>query len=269
MNILQEIFMDTITINILPENFKPLPIIFNTASAYYKQPTTEYPNGKQTFYQILIVLEGKGTLYCNNEVYKLKKGCAFFTAPNTYSKYTNDGGLATAFLTVTGKCMPEFIEHFGCENFRFFHSVDTEKYVADIKEIINEYYKTKNESTLSALSYCFYTNFFEHQQETPLASLDKTTLYIEKNFNKKLTLNELAEINKTSVSKLCHDFKDKYGCTVFQQILNLRLTYAHNLLATNPNTKTKEVSVACGFDDVSYFCRAYKNKFGTSPSKTV
>ena len=83
--------MKNITINILPENFKPLPVIFNTASAYYKQPTTEYAKGNQDFFQILIVLEGKGTLYCNNEVYNLKKGSAFFTAPCTYSKYTDDG----------------------------------------------------------------------------------------------------------------------------------------------------------------------------------
>ena len=258
-------FMNTITINILPENFKPLPIIFNTASAYYKQPTTEYPIGKQDFYQILMVLDGKGTLYCNNDIYKLKKGCAFFTAPNTYSKYTDDGGLATAFLTVTGKGMAEFVEHFDCKNFKFFSSVNIEKHVEDIKEIINIYYKTKNESTLSALSYLFYTTFFEQQQETTLASLDKTALYIEKYFSKKLTLNELAEINKTSISKLCHDFKDKYGYTVFQHIINLRLNYAHNLLTSSATAKTKDVASVCGFDDVSYFCKLYKEKFGTSP----
>ena len=55
--------MNRITINILPENFKPLPVIFNTASAFYQQKTTEYSGNKQDFYQILIVLEGKGTVY--------------------------------------------------------------------------------------------------------------------------------------------------------------------------------------------------------------
>lgn len=257
--------MNKFTINILPENFKPLPIIFHTASTYYKQNTMEYNENRQNFYQILIVLDGNGTLYCNGEVHKLKRGCAFFTSMYTHSKYVDEGGLITAFLTVTGDGMPQLLEYFDCGNFKFFSSVDIEKYVKIIRDIINEYYKTKNESSLSALSYYFYTNFFETQQETSLASLDKTALYIEKNFSNKLTLDELSEINKTSVSKLCHDFKEKYGCTIFQHILNLRLNYANNLLSSAVNLKTKDVAQACGFDDTSYFCRLYKEKFGRTP----
>ena len=261
--------MNNITFNILPENFKPLPIIFHSASASYEQLSMEYIEGKQSFYQILIVVDGKGKVYCNGETHQLKKGCAFFTNKGVASKYVNNGGLITAFLTVTGDGMKQLLEHLGYGNFKFFEAVNVEKYTNLIKQITDEYYKTKNESTLSALSYSFYIDFLGIQQENELHSLDKTALYIEKNFMKKLLLDQLAEINKTSVSKLCHDFKDKYGYTVFQQILNLRLMYAHNLFITNPNAKTKDVSVACGFDDVSYFCRAYKSKFGTSPSKTL
>lgn len=261
--------MKKFTINILPENFKPLPVIFNTACTHFEQDTMDYYAGKQNFYQILMVVEGNGTFYCNGEVRKLKKGCAFFTKKNVVSKYTNDGGLITAFLTIKGDGVPQILEHFGCEDFEFFESVNTEKYIHQIKQITDEYYKTKNEGVLSAMSYSFYIDFLGAQQEAPLASLDKTALYIEKNFTKKLSLDELAEINETSVSKLCHDFKKKYNCTVFQQILNLRLTYAHNLFMTNSSIKTKEVSSICGFEDVSYFCRAYKKKFGISPSKSI
>lgn len=253
------------TINILPENFKPLPVIFSTASARFNQLTTEYAGTSQNFYQLLIILDGNGTLYCNGETHELKKGCAFFTSKHTPSKYVNHNGLVSAYLTVKGDAMPQLIEHFGWGAFTFFPSVNTEKCTEEIKAIINEYYKTKNESVLSALCYSFYISFFERQQENIFASLDKTALFIEKNFNKPLTLDELARINKTSVSKLCHDFKNKYGYTVFQYILNLRLGYAHNLLKSTSSIKTKDVASACGFDDISYFCRLYKKKFGTTP----
>ena len=72
------------------------------------------------------------------------------------------------------------------------------------------------------LSYSFYMSFFEDGQEEN-KNADKTDLYIEKNFYKKLTLGEIAETNQTSVSKLCHDFKAKYGYTIFQHIINLDL----------------------------------------------
>lgn len=257
--------MNEITFNILPEDFKPLPIILRAASTYFKQNTTEYAGKEQDFYQLLFVLDGKGTVYSCGEKHTLKKGCAFFTSMYTPSKYVNEGGLVSAFLSARGDGMPQLIEHFGWGKFKFFPSVDVEKYVEDIKRIINEYYKTKNESILSALSYSFYITFFENQQDNTLASLDKTTLYIEKNFSKKLTLDELAQINQTSVSKLCHDFKAKYGYTVFQHILSLRLRYAYNLLNSVSDIKTKDVSTACGFEDVSYFCRLYKRKYGITP----
>ncbi len=257
--------MNNFTINILPENFKSLPVIFHSASASFRQKTMEYKGNNQNFYQILIVLDGIGSLYCMGEVHKLKKGCAFFTAMNTESKYVDEGDLITAYLTVTGDSLPQIMEYFNCKYFKFFEEVDVERCVNKIKDIINEYYKTKNESKLSAMCYSFYTFFLENQQESYFASLDKTVLYIEKNFHKKLTLQELAEINKTSVSKLCHDFKSKYGYTIFNHIINLRLNYAHNLLNSATDIKTKDVSQACGFEDVSYFCKLYKKKFGCTP----
>lgn len=260
--------MDTITINILPENFTPLPIYFYTACGKYNQETMNRPAGSQDFHQILIVLSGKGILKHDGKTYELKKGSAFFTAQGVASKYINIDGLITAFLTARGDGMEQILKHFNCGSFLFYESVNTEKYTADINKIIKEYYEHKRESILSALTYSFYIDFFDQLNENSLEILDKTVLYIEKNFAKKLTLSKLAEINQSSVSKLCHDFKNKYGCTVFQHILNLRLTYAYNLLANKSNIKTKDAAATCGFDDVSYFCRAYKNKFGINPSKT-
>ena len=257
--------MNNFTINILPENFKPLPVIFDSASAFFRQTTMEYRGNNQDFYQILIVLDGEGSVYCMEEVHKLKKGCAFFTEIYTESKYIDEGNLMTAYLTVRGDGLPQILEYFNFRHFKFFENVDIERYVNKIKDIINEYYKTKNESKLSAMCYSFFTDFFENQQESTFASLDKTALYIEKNFNKMLTLSELAGINKTSVSKLCHDFKSKYGYTIFNHIINLRLNYAHNLLNSATDIKTKDVSQACGFEDVSYFCKLYKKKFGYTP----
>lgn len=256
------------TINILPEGFKPLPFIFHTASSYYRQTTMVYPEGKQTFYQILFILNGKGTLYCNGETHKLKRGSAFFTSLNIESKYVDEGNLYSAFLTVESSAMPMVLEHFGIKDFLFYDNINLDKYISYINQITDEYYKTKNESVISALIYSFYVSFFNEQLGEKLPSLDKTALYIEKNFTQKLTLPEIAKINETSVSKLCHDFKKKYGLSVFSYIINLRLNYANNLISKRPSLKIKEISALSGFDDVSYFCKLYKEKFGHSPSES-
>jgi len=68
-----------------------------------------------------------------------------------------------------------------------------------------------------------------------------------------------------SVSKICHDFKSKYNCSIFTKIKDLRLNYAKELLLSNSNWKIKDIALACGFDDFSYFCREYKAHFKNSP----
>lgn len=259
--------MSNITINIFPEDSKTLPVSFHTACSYDEQETNTVELSESEFYQLVFILEGSGSLYHNEKTYRLRKGCAFFTSPGTECWYTNDGGLATAFLTVQGNALPGLMSHYGIKGgFFFYDSIDFEKFLIKIDQIIREYYDYKRDAVLSSLTFSFCVDFFE-QQANAVSSPDLLLLYIEKNFTKKLTIDELAKVNESSVSKLCHDFKRKYNCTVFDHILDLRLTFAREYMRFTPNAKTKEAATLSGFDDVSYFCKAYKKKFGRTPSE--
>ena len=70
-----------------------------------------------------------------------------------------------------------------------------------------------------------------------------------------------------SVSKLCHDFKKKYNYSVVEYILNLKLSYARNYMFMTPNSRTADVAYLCGFNDVGYFCRRYKKRYGKTPKE--
>lgn len=259
--------MSNFTINLLPEDFREPPIYFHTASSSFRQNTMRYAEGAQDFYQILLVLSGTGILHCNGSTYPLRQGCAFFTAVGCASEYINTGGLTTAFLTARGGALSSLLTHYGCGSFLFAQHVNLEKYLSGINRIQREYYAHKREGLLSALAYAFYIDFFEDQTGGPTSAAEQTSLFIEKNFTQKLTLEQLAALNGISVSKLCHDFKRRFGCTVFEYILNLRLTYARNFLLTTPDARTKDAALSCGFEDVSYFCKAYKKKFGRTPAE--
>ena len=47
-----------------------------------------------------------------------------------------------------------------------------------------------------------------------------------------------------------------------------KLPLADMLLKMNSNEKIGIIAKKCGFDDVGYFCKAYKKRFGTTPSKS-
>ena len=258
--------MNRYTFNILPENTPEPPVYFHSACGWFRQGTMRYPQGRQTFYQILLVVSGTGTLRCNGKTYPLQRGCAFFTGHAYPSEYIDTGSLVTAFLTVRGDAMPGLLAHYGCGSFLFAPKVDLEKYLEGIRRIIREYYEHKRQGILSSMAYRFYVDFLEDQLRAPLTLVERTCLFIERSFAEKLTLEQLAEAGGVSVSKLCHDFKRDMGCSVFTYLLNLRLTYARQFLRSFPKARVRDAANSCGFEDISYFCKAYKKKFGCSPS---
>ena len=256
--------MNEIIINyVKPDELLP-PVIFNTASDYYKQTVTQRPNGN-AFHQIMFVLDGEGVVEYKNEQHPLKKGSAFYVGSHTPVSYQGTDNMIVAFITTKGDAVSVLANQYQCEGFLYYPSIDTRKFVLDIKSVINENFTYKRQGIMSLLAYTVYVNFFEHQQ-TKRDTIDKIAIYLEGNFTKNISLNDIASTFGISVSKLCQDFKKRFNFTVFEYILNLRLTYARHLLLNDNDAKTKDVAITCGFEDSSYFCKAYKKKYNVTPS---
>lgn len=255
-----------ITINLLSDQENKLPICFHTACADFHQSNMRYAAGQQQFHQILLVLSGTGIVRSCGRELPLKRGCAFYTAVGTESEYINTGNLKTAFVTATGPLLTSLVSYYTNEQFLYTDKLHTESTVNSIQNIISEYYAHKRQGHLSSMVYSFFTDYFEQLHSPALTCPERIGLYIERTFTQKLTLESLAQQHGISVSKLCHDFKAAYGCSVFVYILHFRLTYARRLLQTSPDISIKQAALACGFEDVSYFCKAYKQKFDTTPS---
>lgn len=254
-------------VNVVSDNFTPLPIYLHTISNYHPQENIRNKSGANNFHQILLILSGNGILKHKAETYQLKKGCAFFTASREPVEYMNTGGLVSSYVTVRGSAVDMMLGHFGYGGFLFYESVDLGKMMSDVNAIIDEFDSHHRESEISLLLYAFFMRFFEKDREEKLRPIDRTALYIEKNHMKKLTLEHLSEINGTSVSKLCTDFKKNFGATVFEYLINHRLKTAREILKIDESVSTKEAALSVGFEDISYFCRAYKKKYHLTPSE--
>lgn len=254
-----------ITYNNTHKETDELPIFFRSICPKYPQESVSRPEGVY-FHQILFILDGEGIIKCNGKSYTLKKGSAFFVKRDHPVEYININNLTSAFISVNGSAADTIAKRYAPSGFIFYESLSVEKYIPDLKSLIHEYYNHNREGILSSMAYNICISFFEEQNKV-INKFDEVVLYIEKNFSQKITLEELSKIGCVSVSKLCKDFKNIFNCTIFEYILNLRLSYAHNLFLYNPKAMTKDVALACGFNDVSYFCRAFKEKFGKTPSE--
>ena len=97
-------------------------------------------------------------------------------------------------------------------------------------------------------------------------SLDSRIIsYINRHILENLTLDDICEKFYISKSHLCRIFKKATASTVGEYITIKRLALAQRLiLSVTPPTKAY---TRCGFKDYSVFYRAYKKKYGTSPSE--
>ena len=71
-------------------------------------------------------------------------------------------------------------------------------------------------------------------------------------------------ISKNSLYRL---FKEEFGVTVNEFILQKRLAKAKELLEKNQELTITEVAALCGFSDYNYFIRVFKKAVGTTPLK--
>jgi len=88
--------------------------------------------------------------------------------------------------------------------------------------------------------------------------------YIEKNYNGKPDVSDLAEQVNLSTAAFCRYFKKQTTKTFTDFINHYRVSEAKNLLLQD-----KSVSEACyatGFDQLSYFNRTFKKITGENPS---
>jgi hypothetical protein len=236
--------------------------LFSISSAH-AQETVRRPLGA-TFYQLLFITEGKGRVILGGVEYPLRRGSCFYVGRGERVEYYDDGGLVSAFITVVGDGARALEKKYASCGYLYVDGVSVEGYRAEIETIVRAYSGGASSGELSSLAYSFFVDFFESigRVTTPTAEVAR---YIERNLDKKLTLEVLARVGSMSVSGLCHKFKSEFGKTVVEYILEKRLAYARSLLTSGEAVAVKEVAVASGL----YLGIVEPQKYGSivSPSQ--
>lgn len=80
-----------------------------------------------------------------------------------------------------------------------------------------------------------------------------------------LTLANMASWVSLSPYHFARLFKATFGCAPYQYVQEQRLIRARDLLRNNRD-KITAIALMCGFNDSSQFSRAFKSRFGISPS---
>jgi AraC-like DNA-binding protein len=103
-----------------------------------------------------------------------------------------------------------------------------------------------------------YINSIVDQHKTPLWQI------MEANYTFNLTINEFARIAQRSLASFKREFHEYYHTSPGKWLTHQRLEHAKLLLVTSKKN-ISEIAYDSGFENISHFCRIFKEKYSLSP----
>ncbi|EKS71166.1 MULTISPECIES: AraC family transcriptional regulator [Caballeronia] len=99
------------------------------------------------------------------------------------------------------------------------------------------------------------------------ANLVDALAYIESNFDKTVSLAQLADLSALSVSRFATVFREQFGLSPYKYLCELRVRRAQTLLLAG--VPGSVVATEVGFFDQSHLARHFKRLCGMTPSAFV
>lgn len=96
--------------------------------------------------------------------------------------------------------------------------------------------------------------------------LKKLLLYVRRHYGERISVSTAADICGYSCSHFMKIFKNMTGQSFTEYLIDYRLNTAANALSLTA-ARIIDIAFECGFENLSYFSRAFLGKFGVTPSQ--
>ena len=237
-----------------------------------------------TFYEILAVRSSSGTEYLvGAQRYKLQRGDIIIVPPGVSHRPLLPEILTEPYKRDVLWISPEFIRGLEkmfpgevlCEGTRLIRTAGTKwAYLTDfihrgVKEAEGK--KTGWEIAVIGNTTQLIAHLHRAIGDKSVGTLkaekkelmDKVLDYVEKHYNRKLSLLEVAGQFYVSESTISQTFRKRMGVSFYRWVTQRRLIAAKLLI--EEGKPMEEVAETVGFADYSSFFRAFKQEFGISP----
>jgi AraC-like DNA-binding protein len=130
--------------------------------------------------------------------------------------------------------------------------------VLELMSILHDLSISRNMRILSDMS--FTPEHFTYNSRR----VERTFEYLNKNFDKNITLAEVSRLANMSDVSFSRFFRQRTGSTFIDSLTEIRLGHASRMLIESTNS-IAEVAYQCGFNNISNFNRIFKKKKGCTP----
>jgi AraC-like DNA-binding protein len=133
--------------------------------------------------------------------------------------------------------------------------------VLELMSILHDLSVSRNMRILSDSSFNDKDQFTYNSRR-----IEKTYEYINKNFDKTISLKEVAKLANMSEASFSRFFKSHTGITFIDSLTEIRLGHASRLLIDTTQS-VAEIAYNCGFNNISNFNRIFKKKKACTPKE--
>ena len=133
--------------------------------------------------------------------------------------------------------------------------------VLELMSILHDLSISRNMQSLSDSSFNGGENYTYNSRR-----IERTFEYMNQNFDKSLSLKEVAKLANMSEVAFSRFFKQRTGNTFVDSLTEIRLGHASRMLIDTTQS-IAEVAYHCGFNNISNFNRIFKRKKSCTPKQ--
>ena len=256
--------------------------VFVTSCGYQKFITRNFRisrNHGRVDYQIIYLLKGKGFYSFGKEIVEIPEGNLIVFIPNQPQNYEYHFQDSTElyWLHFSGYAAKELLIRSNLLGKQVYFIGKISKCVELFKKIINEVqikrplFQSIASANLAELICIFGRKLSDRKSQNIVMSNDSfrnITIYMYSNYNRKMKVEELANICNLSLDRFTHKFKELIGMTPIECLTKIRVEEAKYLLS-NSFLNITEISSIIGYDNPLYFSRVFKKITGSSPRNYI
>ena len=223
-------------------------------------------------HQILFTLEGEGRVTIDNKSYIQKKGSVFYVAAGIPHEYYPLGDTwTTCWVVFRGDSLAQLMKRLGFPEYICKKVPEIHK----LQRLFDMIYTSAGDSVngnekCSLLLYEYIMTarrlLLLHSEIAPGGSLDNAVSYINENYHKDISLQELADMCGISRQHFCRVFKAKMGMRPLEYLAQKRILEAKVQLYSTEKS-IADIGKDTGYRNPTYFGMVFKKYERISPSE--
>ncbi|MBU9728115.1 AraC family transcriptional regulator [Diplocloster modestus] len=250
------------------------PFIIHYCGSEVCSPKHQFGPAVRKHYLLHYINSGQGWFSLGDKSYHMQAGWGFLICPNTMVTYLADetDPWEYSWVGFSGQCCEDILENIGLSaSLPVYTTIDPEKSAAYMRQILeSKYLNAGREFAIAGAFLSFLSTVKGNIRRPEDSELNDTaalaTDYIFRNFSYDISVDDVAHAACVSRATLYRVFKECFGVSVQQYLMDVRISTAAEMLSTTEYS-INEIVYSCGFSNYQYFIRLFQKKKGISPSQ--